>query len=392
MASQNPPESPPSSQDSPTLPKYAAHSSPKNPSPKHSHSSPKKSPAQSPSESSPPTENVIETDTSSTTNSNIEADSWTDDQGYAESTSTSYLTSIASDIRRGIEDNGRIYAAYGIHKPWLPTDDLELDRNDLQHYKFYLLMKEQFHLAPLVANPHKILDLGTGSGIWAMDMADKYPSAQVIGVDTSPVQPSMVPSNLAFELDDIEHDWLWPENSFDFIHGRELIMAIRDWPRLIHQAYSRLKPGAYLQLAGSVPDFRSDDSTLPHDSAYMEMGRIFFEMSTRAGVSGLEPLRWKQYLEDAGYEDVVERVLKIPTNPWPRDPYQKRIGALELSHFRDTIANVFARGYEQILGGDPTYFQVLLAKARGEVLNRHMHSWVPFYVVYGRKPKGSAAA
>lgn len=154
-------------------------------------------------------------------------------------------------------------------------------------------------------------------------------------------------------------------------------MAIRDWPRLIRQAYSRLKPGAYLQLAGSVPDFRSDDGTLPQDSAYVEMGRIYFDMSARAGVSGLEPTRWKQYLEEAGYEDVVERVLKIPTNPWPRDQALKQIGALELSHFRDTIANVFARGYEQILGGDPTYFQVLLAKARQEVLNRHMHSWVP---------------
>lgn len=250
----------------------------------------------------------------------------------------------------------------------------------MQHSKFLLLMNDELHLAPIVEAPHKILDLGTGTGIWAIDMANRYPSAVVTGVDTAPVQATMVPPNCQFEVDDFEHEWLWPENSFDFIHGRELIMAVRDWPRLVRQAYSRLRPGAYLQLCGSCPDFKSDDGTLPPGTAYAEMGQVYFDMSERIGASGKELLKWKQYLEDAGFVDVVEIVLKIPTNPWPKDPRLKMIGAFELLHFRDTISNVFARGYTQILGGDPTYFQVLLAKARQEVLNRDMHSWVPLYV------------
>ena len=154
-------------------------------------------------------------------------------------------------------------------------------------------------------------------------------------------------------------------------------MAIRDWPRLVEQAFNHLKPGAYLQLSGSVPNFQSDDDTLPKDSAYVELGQIYFDMSERVQVSGWEPTRWKKYLEEAGFEDVVEEVLKIPTNTWPKDRHLKEIGAFELHHFRETISNVFARGYEQILGGDPNFFQVLLAKARREVLNTNMHSWVP---------------
>lgn len=154
-------------------------------------------------------------------------------------------------------------------------------------------------------------------------------------------------------------------------------MAIRDWPRLIDQAFNHLRPGGYLQLSGSVPDFRSDDGTLPADSAYIEMGQIYFDMSERVNLSGWEPTRWKEHLEKAGFEDVHERLLKIPTNPWPKDATLKKIGLFELHHFRETIGNVFARGYEQILGGDPTYFQVLLARARKEVSNPNMHSWVP---------------
>ncbi|KND88469.1 Phosphomethylethanolamine N-methyltransferase [Tolypocladium ophioglossoides CBS 100239] len=300
----------------------------------------------------------------------MEPDTSSDDEGYAE----------------GVEENGRLYAAYGIHKPWVPVDDREMDRNDLQHCKFTLLMDDKLFIAPIVDNPQKILDLGTGSGIWAIDVADQFPSAKVIGVDTAPVQPNMLPPNLVFEVDDVESDWLWPESSFDFIHGRELIMAIRDWPRLVRQAFNHLKPGGYLQLAGSHPAFQSDDGTLPADSAYVEMANIYFDMSERIGASGHEVLQWKHYLEEAGFEDVHQRLYKIPTNPWPRDQRLKNVGAFELSHFRNEIANVFARGYQQILQGDPAYFAVLLARARKEVLDRGMHSWVPFYVVYGRRP------
>lgn len=63
---------------------------------------------------------------SSQVSSYIEADDSLDDEGYAESMTTSYMTSIAAGIRRGIEEDGRIYAAYGQYKPWIPVDDAEV--------------------------------------------------------------------------------------------------------------------------------------------------------------------------------------------------------------------------------------------------------------------------
>lgn len=64
-----------------------------------------------------------------------------------------------------------------------------------------------------------------------------YPSAEVIGTDLSPIQPSWIPPNVQFQIDDAEGDWTWEENSFDFIHIRHLTGAIKDWPRLIEQAF-----------------------------------------------------------------------------------------------------------------------------------------------------------
>jgi methylase of polypeptide subunit release factors len=36
---------------------------------------------------------------------------------------------------------------------------------------------------------HNVLDFATGTGMWAIDFADKYPAASVIGTDLSPIQP-----------------------------------------------------------------------------------------------------------------------------------------------------------------------------------------------------------
>ena len=65
----------------------------------------------------------------------------------------------------------------------------ELDRLDLQHHVITLLLNGELHLAPL-ENPRRILDIGTGTGLWAIEMADRFPNATVIGTDLSPVQPT----------------------------------------------------------------------------------------------------------------------------------------------------------------------------------------------------------
>jgi hypothetical protein len=63
------------------------------------------------------------------------------------------------------------------------------------------------------------------------DFADEYPSAEVTGTDLSPTQPSFVPPNLRFEIDDAEDSWAYPTDHFDLIHVRSMYGAIANWPQ-----------------------------------------------------------------------------------------------------------------------------------------------------------------
>ena len=62
-------------------------------------------------------------------------------------------------------------------------------------------------------------------------VAETYPSAQVVGIDLSPIQPTWVPPNLRFVVDDIEDNWIHGSD-FDFMHLRFVGTMLRSVPAL----------------------------------------------------------------------------------------------------------------------------------------------------------------
>lgn len=43
---------------------------------------------------------------------------------------------------------------------------------DLLHHIYTLILDGELHMAPIKSHPERVLDLGTGTGIWAMDFAE----------------------------------------------------------------------------------------------------------------------------------------------------------------------------------------------------------------------------
>ena len=67
-------------------------------------------------------------------------------------------------------ENGRRYHRFREGAYNFPNDDSEQDREDMKHAMVVNLC-QQLHFAPIGASPHNILDMGTGTGIWAIESA-----------------------------------------------------------------------------------------------------------------------------------------------------------------------------------------------------------------------------
>lgn len=65
---------------------------------------------------------------------------------------------------------------------------------------FYAVLDKNLFMSDVDLPPNaKVLDIGTSSGIWPIDMAKKYPDSTVIGLDISPQQTSRpIPPNCSF--------------------------------------------------------------------------------------------------------------------------------------------------------------------------------------------------
>jgi trans-aconitate methyltransferase len=156
-----------------------------------------------------------------------------------------------------------------------------------------------------------VLDFGTGTGVWAIDFAEEFPDAEVIGTDLSPIQPSWFPSNCRFEVDDAESEWLYGNQPFDYIHGRGMTGGIGDWRKLVRQAYNNLQPGGWLELQEHETEIMSDDGTHLQAKNFMLWQHKLNEASRVFGKPFTDYHHHKQRMEEAGFVDVVDDAYKV---------------------------------------------------------------------------------
>jgi SAM-dependent methyltransferase len=235
----------------------------------------------------------------------------------------------------------------------MPNDEDEQTRLQMLHGVYLYLFHGELTTVPL-HNPKKILDIGTGTGEWAMAMGDKYPDAEIIGTDIARIQPSAVPLNVFMEIDDAEEEggWTWADDEFDMIHFRYMVGAFTDWKYIYTETYKHLKPGGWVEIIDfddhkAVREFFDKDALVPKVLDNIVKAQ---RISGRAwSVKHLET----ESLTEVGFVDVRQTVYDVPMGTWPDDAEEQRIG----KHF--LIAQLLCaealcmRPLVQHLGWDP---------------------------------------
>ncbi|KAK8020423.1 methyltransferase [Apiospora arundinis] len=299
--------------------------------------------------------------------------------------------SVTSSITNYRVENGRTYHAYKDGSYLYPNDTDEQDRQQFEHVILQHLMGGRLYFAPWSQEhpPRRVLDIGTGTGIWAVEVGFEYPTAKVLGTDLSAIQPTDVPPNVEFYVEDTRDPWHWyrQEDRFDYIHTR---MTLGCWEDLkvdvVQKSFDQLEPGGWFESQDLLSSILCDDGTMTDDNPL----KLHFEDIEDATASEGRPLRsgdrWRKACEEVGFVDITEYVFKVPINGWPRELRWKELGKMWEANFLHGIQAVTYGPLGRIRKLTRNQMEMLLLDVRKAISDTSVHAYQKFFIVLARKP------
>lgn len=280
---------------------------------------------------------------------------------------------------RYVEVGGRRHLADAPYV--LPHDDQEINRLDFQHYMLRYALHGNF--AAPVRSPASMLDVGSGTGRWAMEMAAYFPDTNVVATDiVTPADEATAtpgfglekrPENYTFVPGNVLNGLSFADGSFDFVHMRLLIFALPEaaWPKVIRELVRVTRPGGWIELVETGPQQNAGPA--------MEMlVQWITAASERRGVNPLIGPRVADFLAGSGAANVNRRDIALPVGE-----YGGRIGKMAETDIFSVMSGVKPLVVSQGIASDEAY-TAALTQARADI-NRYRCT-LPFYLSFGQRP------
>lgn len=207
----------------------------------------------------------------------------------------------------------------------------EAARLDKQHYFFRRVMDDSLLAAPLNSalrreEIHRVLDVGTGTGIWCRDTIAEMREVGVAGplefVGSDVVEneywethgrhirdlqnTSTSRASISFHVADLNSDQemtslMTPGGAFDLINSRMLISAVKagNWPAYIKRMFSLLRPGGYIQLFEA--DMIDTNTGRSNDPTVAEALVITHAVYRGLGLDPTTAVQLSLWLHEAGF-------------------------------------------------------------------------------------------
>jgi len=224
------------------------------------------------------------------------------------------------------------------------TDLLDLDAEVLRDYWSDALDWVQ-SVATGTART-RLLDLGAGTGTGAIGLAERFPDAEVIALDVSPVSLAKISAKaaaagLAGRVRPVEADLDvgWPDlGLLDLTWASASLHHMADPARVLRDALRATRPGGLM----AVSEFASQLLFLPDD---LGVGRPGFEgriteVLGRAYTEEMPTLgsQWAPRLTEAGWTVVAERDFRVDQDP-PTHPSAARYARAWFARLSEGLAD-----------------------------------------------------
>ncbi|CAP70369.1 uncharacterized protein PODANS_3_4520, partial [Podospora anserina S mat+] len=322
---------------------------------------------------------------------------------------------VDNTYREVITLNGRDFQRYAVENSiyFAPVDDDEIERLHYQHELFNMVFENRL-IFPPVPRPRRILECGSGSGAWAIEVAEQYPECEVrmacfvsgvaypsgvsgenlstvIGLDIYPYPvPEDIPDNVDFQVDDLNSPSTFPSNHFDLVNSRLMSGGIHvdRWTNYLSDIYRVLRPGGWCQMVEIYYNAQSDNGTLTANHALQVWSQSYLQ-SIQHYKDPRVALRLQTLMTQAGFVEVESRLITLPLSGWSNDPRDRDIGVANRANAHRLLSSLAMYPFSQGLGMSNTDIQLLVAQARAEADNPAFKAYFPVYVCIGRKPGSS---
>lgn len=264
----------------------------------------------------------------------------------------------------------------------MPADDTEQTRLAVVHQAYLPILDGNLTLAAIPRNAQYILDLGTGTGEWAMAMAERFTRAEITATDiTNVFQPSQAPENVFFELDDAQDEWTYTDQ-FDFIHIRGLMGAFSDWSKVYMEAGKHMKRGGSLEVADIGPISLTVDRP---DSQLDLFNKMVQSAAEKAGTPvDLEHHR-RSAFESSGLSVIKTKTFTVPLGTWSPDPRKRVAGKMALISALEGLEATSLRLFTKHLDWSEDEVRSLCEKVKEEILDEALKPTVVVSFVVARK-------
>jgi ubiquinone/menaquinone biosynthesis C-methylase UbiE len=185
-------------------------------------------------------------------------------------------------------------------------------------------LSERFGLFPEhlnLAQKSTILDIACGSGEWALEIAQSFPTKQITGVDISElmisyagyVAKSKALPNVHFQVMDVRKPLTFADGSFDIINARLItsFLTKATWPVLLKDCFRLLRQGGIMCSTEIERGATTSPALAHYNHLFVQaMRQTEHCFTTEGDLTGITAVQVK-LLADAGFQYIQHEAYII---------------------------------------------------------------------------------